>query len=203
MEGLSPQRERALSGDDARYQRVHPPLPHARAAPRLTSHPLLRAARQPGPCDQHRTCTPTVSHAITSNRCAERRERRFQSSANTAVSLSLLRRLHAYHREVRTRRNPALPTERVEANHQDRHVMSRFADPHPAMLFFSLPLGSTCPRPIEMPCPCCKSAFHVRSVVTKLITATHSSALLHDLQSLFRFLAARTMWPACSLNPHS
>src|SRR6516162_11923718 len=43
MEGLSPQRERALSGDDARYQRVHPPLPHARAAPRLTSHPLLRA----------------------------------------------------------------------------------------------------------------------------------------------------------------
>ena len=79
--------------------------------------------------------------------------------------------------------------------------MSRFADPHPAMLFFSLPLGSTCPRPIEMPCPCCKSAFHVRSVVTKLITATHSSALLHDLQSLFRFLAARTMWPACSLNP--
>ena len=81
--------------------------------------------------------------------------------------------------------------------------MSTLKRSSPRNAGFSLPLASTRPRPIQMPRPGCKSPFHVHSVAPKLITATHSSALLHDLQSLFRFLAARTMWPACSLNPHS
>jgi hypothetical protein len=37
--------------------------------------------------------------------------------------LPLLRRPHDHHREVRTRRNPAPPTEPAKGNDQDRHVM--------------------------------------------------------------------------------
>ena len=81
--------------------------------------------------------------------------------------------------------------------------MSIFVDPHPAMPFFSLPLSSTRPRPIQIPYPCGKSISYLHSPIPKLMTATHSSELLHVHQSLLPFLTARTMWPACPLNPHS
>jgi len=51
--------------------------------------------------------------------------------------------------------------------------MSMFTDPHPAMPFFSLTLGSTRPVLVQMPYPCCKSAFHPHSPIPKLMTATH------------------------------
>src|SRR5258707_15785996 len=46
VERLPRQRTRAGQGDDARHQRVHPPLPHPRPARRLPSHPPLRPLRQ-------------------------------------------------------------------------------------------------------------------------------------------------------------
>jgi hypothetical protein len=41
VEGLQDRRSRPLQGDDTRRARVHPPLSHARAARRLSPHPLL------------------------------------------------------------------------------------------------------------------------------------------------------------------
>src|SRR5260370_613127 len=58
VEGLQARRARALSGDDARNTRVHPPLSHARVARRLPSHPLLWPARQRQACRQHRPPPP-------------------------------------------------------------------------------------------------------------------------------------------------
>ncbi|CAN1722180.1 protein of unknown function [Hyphomicrobium sp. 1Nfss2.1] len=43
--------------DDARRARVHPPLPAARAAQRLSPHPALRLACHRRACRDHRTCT--------------------------------------------------------------------------------------------------------------------------------------------------
>jgi hypothetical protein len=51
--------------------------------------------------------------------------------------------------------------------------MSMFADPHPAMLFFSLPLGSTCPPLVQMPYPCSTSPLDVRSTIPKLMNTPH------------------------------
>ena len=50
----------ALQGDDARNQRVHPPLPDPRAALRLPPHPLLRPVCQHHPCREHRASTRTA-----------------------------------------------------------------------------------------------------------------------------------------------
>ena len=45
-QGLQDRRPRPLHDDDARRRRVHPPVPHPRAAQRLPSHPPLRLVRQ-------------------------------------------------------------------------------------------------------------------------------------------------------------
>ena len=42
VEGLPDRRPRSVQGDDARDPRVHPPVPHPRAAQRLPPHPSLR-----------------------------------------------------------------------------------------------------------------------------------------------------------------
>ena len=47
-QGLPDRRARPLHDHDAGHGRVHPPLPHPRAAQGLPSHPPLRAARQHG-----------------------------------------------------------------------------------------------------------------------------------------------------------
>src|SRR5258708_815595 len=44
VEGLPRRRSRAIRRDDARYPRVHPPLPDACVAARLPPHPTLRRA---------------------------------------------------------------------------------------------------------------------------------------------------------------
>jgi Putative transposase/Transposase zinc-binding domain len=48
-QGLPDRGTRPLHHDDARRRRVHPPLPHPRAAQRLPSHPPLRLVRQHEP----------------------------------------------------------------------------------------------------------------------------------------------------------
>src|SRR6266849_991398 len=58
MEGLPPRRPGAIRGDDARYPRVHPPLPDACLASGLSPHPLLRPARQPNPPTTSRVSAP-------------------------------------------------------------------------------------------------------------------------------------------------
>ena len=55
VEGLPPRGPRAIQADDARHRRVHPPLPHPRAAQGLPPHPPLRPARQRLARRQHRT----------------------------------------------------------------------------------------------------------------------------------------------------
>ena len=55
VEGLPPRWSRAIRGDDTRYPRIHPPLPDACVATGLPSHPLLRPADQPNPCQEY--CT--------------------------------------------------------------------------------------------------------------------------------------------------
>ena len=60
-------------------------------------------------------------------------------------SLPVLRRSHDHHRDVRARRNPALPSKCTNASDQDRHVMIVPAPPSPriALLVLSLPLTRT------------------------------------------------------------
>jgi hypothetical protein len=53
VEGLSPRWSRAIRDDDARYRRVRAPLPDARLAGRLPSHPLLWPADQPHPRQEY------------------------------------------------------------------------------------------------------------------------------------------------------
>jgi Putative transposase len=53
MEGLPPRRSGAIRRDDARYARVHPPLPDASVATGLPPHSLLRPAHQPDTRQQH------------------------------------------------------------------------------------------------------------------------------------------------------
>ena len=54
VQGLPDRRASPLQDDDARRARVHPPLPHPRAARGLPPHPPLRAVRQRLPRRQHR-----------------------------------------------------------------------------------------------------------------------------------------------------
>src|SRR6201985_191278 len=54
-QGLQDRRPRPIYDDDARRRRVHPPLPHSRAAPRLPPHPPLRLVRQRKPRRDNRT----------------------------------------------------------------------------------------------------------------------------------------------------
>jgi hypothetical protein len=46
------------------------------------------------------------------------------------------RRPHDHHRDVRTRHNPALPSERANSSNQDRHVMIVPAPPSPRIALF-------------------------------------------------------------------
>ncbi len=52
---LQDRRPRPIYDDDARRRRVHPPLPHSRAAQRLPPHPPLRLVRQRKPRRDNRT----------------------------------------------------------------------------------------------------------------------------------------------------
>jgi Putative transposase len=55
VEGLPHRGPRSIQAHDTRHRRVHPPLPHPRAAQRLPPHPPLRPVRQRPLRRQHRT----------------------------------------------------------------------------------------------------------------------------------------------------
>jgi len=76
------------TSDDARNRRVHPPLPHSRAAA-APSHPLLRLLASPSSCCQHRrdaNCSQCVTPIDALNAAALIRSRKHPAS------LALLRR---------------------------------------------------------------------------------------------------------------
>ena len=87
MERLSDQGRRPAQDHDARRRRVHPPVPHARAAERLPPHPPLRPVRQ-------RRCAPATSSA--SARCwRSPRPRRNNSPRRMAAPIPPTARINA------------------------------------------------------------------------------------------------------------
>ena len=87
----------APAGHDARCPRVHAPLPAACPAARLPPHPALRIVRQRDTQGQHRPRPRTAGRTD-----AAARTRRDRRAARSTPALSLLRRAHAHHRDLRT-----------------------------------------------------------------------------------------------------
>ena len=109
--------------DDARGRRVHPPLPSPRAAERLPPHPPLRLPRQPRTRRNHRA-PAGPDRGLRRDRSASPRNRRkrrhdrprTRHDARHGQDLSLLRRSHAHHRDVRPRRSSSQLHRRTRRN---------------------------------------------------------------------------------------
>src|ERR1700731_3589352 len=120
-QGLQDRRPRPLHDDDARRRRVHPPLPHPRAAQRLPSPPPLRLVRQHEPRRDDRASARSPG---TGNACSRSGGRnRSSGGAATRPALPLLRRPHVRHRDLRRR----LPTPLPADGNEDRYLMSETA----------------------------------------------------------------------------
>jgi len=78
--------------------------------------------RQRLPRRQHRQSARAAQRAYLPN-TIRRCKCKYRCAACTRASLPMLRRPHDHHRDIRARRNPALPSERANASDQDRHVM--------------------------------------------------------------------------------
>ena len=76
VQGLPAQRARALQDHDARGARVHPPLPHPRAALGLPPHPTLRPVRQRRACREPRPGALATPSATAQRRARARHRRR-------------------------------------------------------------------------------------------------------------------------------
>jgi len=106
VEGLPPRRSRAIRRDDARYPRVHPPLPDACVAARLPPHPSLRSAQQRRPSPQHRACPRVALSTTHPDRCYQSCQRQgfdkrsARRAKSTRASLPLLRQPHDHHRDL-------------------------------------------------------------------------------------------------------
>jgi hypothetical protein len=114
--GLSPNGERWISCP----RPAQGPPPHQTLRPvrqrlaRRECRASPRASRCPAAADKSREA------------CRNRRRRAIEA----LVPLPLLRRLHAYHRDLRARQRATISADRTDSRHQDRHVMSRIAQ-HP------------------------------------------------------------------------
>jgi hypothetical protein len=97
LQGLSPWRRPAPSGHDARRPRVHAPLPAACPPARLPPHSALRIVRERDTQGQHRP-RPRMARRIA----AHARTRGDRRTARPTPAMSLLRRAHAHHRDLRT-----------------------------------------------------------------------------------------------------
>jgi hypothetical protein len=84
-------------------QRVHPPLPDPRPARRLSSHSPLRPFRQCQPSRQYRIGPPAARRTRPSPVKRPGQRRRRWSRKRRLEHLSLLRRAHGHHRDLRTR----------------------------------------------------------------------------------------------------
>jgi hypothetical protein len=111
LQRLPPQRPAAPSGHDARYPRVHAPLSAACPAARLSPHSALRIVRERDTQGQHRPHTRTAGRADV-----VARTHRGRGAAQSTPALSLLRRAHAHHRDIRTMDAAACAAPRSHSN---------------------------------------------------------------------------------------
>src|SRR5262249_28039553 len=116
-------RSRAIQVDDARYPRVHPPLPDACLAARLPPYPLLRLAHEPNPRQEYRLHPRTACSATHADRCHQGCQRQARRAKSARASLSLLRRPNAHHRDLLARATAEAPPLAGFAKGQDRHLM--------------------------------------------------------------------------------
>jgi hypothetical protein len=100
------------AGHDAPSARVHPPLPAACPAARLSPHSALWAARK------------RRSHTRASGRSASSGTCRTDRTGRSASALSLLRRPHAYHRDLRALEPTACAAASVHLN-RDGTIVTR------------------------------------------------------------------------------
>src|SRR5258708_32326081 len=126
---ITASKARAIQGDDARYLRVHPPLPDACIATGLSSHPLLRSAHQPNPRQEYRSCPRVARSAAHPDRCHQSCQRHVRRAKTTRASLPLLRWPHDHHRDLLARptakcfEKPSAPPHTGPTSNQDRHLM--------------------------------------------------------------------------------
>jgi hypothetical protein len=170
----------SLHDDDARRRRVHPPIPHPRAAQRIPSHPPLRLVRQREPRRDDRASTQTLG---TGNACGRRGGRnRSGGGAGTRPALPLLWRPHVRHRDLRCR----LPTTLPADGNEDRYLMSETATsrtrttkgfPRWSMTRYAAARPNRCPALHSAPRPSPKRI--VNATQSKLISQTsgHNSVI--------------------------
>src|SRR6516165_5724924 len=103
MEGLPGQGRCSLQAYDARRRRVHPPLSDPRPARWISSHSSLRFVCQRQPDRQYRIGPSAPRRTRSSSVRRRSRWRPRGSRTRTVERLSLLRRAHDYHRDLRTR----------------------------------------------------------------------------------------------------
>ena len=125
LQGLPPYRSGAPASHDARYPRVHAPLPSACPATRLPPHPALRTACQHDTQGQCRSRPRTPKCIASSGTC------RTGGTVRSSPAMSLLRRAHAYHRHFRTLEPTTCAASSVHANRDDAVVTRHGLPPSP------------------------------------------------------------------------
>ena len=115
---LSPPRwSRPAARHDAAAARVHPPLPAPCPAAWLPPHPPLRLARQWCMQGQYCTCPRTAGRGTAAGACRRAR------TTGLAAPLSLLRRAHEHHRDLRALAATSRPAAPVRNNREHRVVI--------------------------------------------------------------------------------
>ena len=116
---LSPPRWcRAAARHDTRAARVHPPLSAPRPATRLSPHPALRLARQFSTQSKYCACPPAAWRRVPARAC------RIARAARSSPALSLLRRAHVHHRDLRALEATPRATSRICTN-RERPLVTR------------------------------------------------------------------------------
>ena len=103
---------------DARAARVHPPLSDPRAAKRLPPHPPLRLAHQFSTQSKYCACPRAAWRRAPARAC------RIARAARSSPALSLLRRAHVHHRDLRALEATPRATSRICTN-RERPLVTR------------------------------------------------------------------------------
>ena len=127
LQRLPPRWSGAAARHDARAARVHPPLPAPCPATWLPPHSPLRPARQFRPQGQYSASPRTACGGTAAGDCRSARATRL------APTLSLLRRAHDHHRDLRAMAATTCATSRARTN-REQHVVTRHGlrSPHAA-----------------------------------------------------------------------
>jgi hypothetical protein len=120
LQGLPSRRCRTAARHDARAARVHPPLPAPRPATRLSPHPALRLARQFSTQSKYCACPRAAWRRAPARAC------RIARAARSSPALSLLRRAHVHHRDLRALEATPRATSRICTN-RERPLVTRHA----------------------------------------------------------------------------